>query len=199
VALANALVMSLYSLWINWTTVYFVQERGLTVVQANQQFAWLPPVFATLGGFFGGWLAYRAIRQQPGDQPDGVRPRLRICWAIAPVLLVTATVPLIESTLLASAAMALSFFGCLAIVNNLQMIPLDLFGPRRAAFTGSVLTCSYALMQTVVSPAIGSLVDTYGFGVVCIAMSIMPLLGVVVLTVTLRNSAPAPVRSVVPA
>jgi len=189
VAIANALVMTLYSLWMNWTTIYFVQERHLTMAQANQQFAWIPPTFAMLGGFFGGWLAFRSIRQ-PGD---ATQARIRICWSIAPVLLVTAAIPFIQSTLMVAAAMGISFFACLAIVNNLQMVPIDLFGAERAAFTGSVLTCSFALMQSVISPAIGYLVDHYGFAVVCLAMSVLPLIGVGVLMWTAR---PAPVRIV---
>jgi len=192
VAIANALVMTLYSLWMNWTSIYFVEERHLTLVQANQQFAWIPPVFATLGGFFGGWLAFRGLRHGG----DSVRTRLRVCWSIAPVLVVTAAVPFVPSTTLAAAAMAVSFFACLAVVNNIQMIPVDVFGPERAAFSGAVLTCSFALMQTVISPVIGSLVDHYGFGVVCLSMSVLPLLGVGVLALTTRttviDTAPVP-------
>ena len=177
VAAANALVMSLYALWANWTTVYFVEERGLTTAEANQYFAWIPPVFATLGGFFGGWLAFRLL----ATATDATRVRVRICWTIAPVLLLTAFVPMVPSAPLAAGAMAVSFFACLAIVNNLQMIPVSLFGARRAAFTGSVLSCSFALMQAVISPIIGSLVDNYGFPVVCLIMSVLPLAGVVLL------------------
>ena len=187
-ALANALVMTLYSLWSNWTTIYFVQERHLTVVQANQQVAWIPPVFATLGGFFGGWLAFRFIAKRQ----DALRARIRFCWFIAPLLLITAVVPFVPSTGLAAIAMGASLFACLAIVNNLQMIPIDLFGAGRAAFTGSVLTCSFALMQTVMSPIIGSLVDNYGFAVVCLALSILPLIGVA--TMSLATKAASPIQ-----
>jgi len=185
VAIANALVMTLYSLWMNWTSIYFVEERHLTLVQANQQFAWIPPVFATLGGFFGGWLAFRGLRHGG----DSVKVRMRLCWSIAPVLVITAAVPFIQSTTLAAAAMAVSFFACLAVVNNIQMIPVDVFGPERAAFSGAVLTCSFALMQTVISPVIGSLVDNYGFGVVCLSMSVLPLAGMGVLALTTRTRA----------
>jgi ACS family hexuronate transporter-like MFS transporter len=190
-AIANGFVMTLYSLWMNWTTIYFVEERHLTLAQANQQFAWIPPVFATLGGFCGGWLAYRAIPRAT----DATKARLRICWSIAPMLLVTATIPLIPSTTLAAAAMAVSFFACLAVVNNLQMVPIDLFGPERAAFTGSLLTSSYAVMQAGISPIIGSLVDAYGFTVVCLVMSVLPLLGVGIAAWTNCSVAPRMVHA----
>ena len=162
----------------------------MSMIEANQRFAWIPPVFATLGGFFGASLAFRALR---GDA-NPTRARLRICWAIAPVLCITAAIPFISSTVLASVAMATSLFACLAIVNNLQMIPVDLFGPGRAAFTGSVLACSFALMQAVVSPIIGTLVDNYGFASVCLGMSVLPILGVGVLTLATRTRTAAVVE-----
>src|SRR6185369_16915445 len=102
-ALDNAFVMTLYALWSNWTTLYFVQERHLTQDQANQWFAWIPPVFATAGGFFGGALAYRWIRRGAGV----VEARLRICWISAVVLLATAAIPLMPTPALAAAAISL--------------------------------------------------------------------------------------------
>jgi hypothetical protein len=45
-----------------WTTLYFVQARGMTLAESNQSFAWIPLLCATLGGFAGGSLAFRAIR-----------------------------------------------------------------------------------------------------------------------------------------
>ena len=78
-ALANVFVMMLYSLWSNWTTLYFVQERHLSADQANREFAWIPPVFATAGGFFGGLIVYRWIRAGM----NVIRARLRICCIIS--------------------------------------------------------------------------------------------------------------------
>src|ERR1700680_3963704 len=44
-AAANALVMTVYTLWTNWTTLYLVEQYHLTEIQANENFAWIPPVF----------------------------------------------------------------------------------------------------------------------------------------------------------
>jgi len=176
-ALANALVMTLYALWSNWTTLYFVQERHMTQDQANQQFAWIPPVFATAGGFCGGALAYRWIQRGVGV----VRARMRICWISATVLLATALVPLMPTPALAAAAISLSFFWTLAISTNLYALPIDLFGAPSAGLGVAALTCSFGLMLAFVSPWIGSVVDRFGFTPVCVAMSVMPLAGVAVL------------------
>jgi ACS family hexuronate transporter-like MFS transporter len=179
---ANALVMTVYTLWINWTTIYFVQERHLTAAQANREFAWIPPVFATLGGLFGGWLSYRRIRRGA----DPLTARLRVSAIMAPLLLVNAVVPVIPTPELAVAALSLAFFSCMTILTNLQVIPIDLFGPTRAAFTTAALSCSYAATQMVFSPLIGLMVDRLGFAPICVAMSVLSLLGVQVLHRTMR-------------
>src|SRR5262249_52563601 len=57
---ANALSMVVYSLWTNWTTLYLVDMHHLTVVQAAW-YAWVPPLFAALGGAAGGWLSLHWI------------------------------------------------------------------------------------------------------------------------------------------
>jgi sugar phosphate permease len=181
-ALANAFVMTLYALWSNWTTLYFVQERHMTQDEANRQFAWIPAVFATAGGFFGGVLSYRWIRAGM----DVLRARLRICWISAVILLATAAVPWMPHAALAAAAISLSFFWTLAISTNVYALPIDLFGPARAGLGVAALTSSFGLMTAFLSPWIGSVVDRVGFTPVCVVLALMPLLGVGILRRTVK-------------
>ena len=83
VVLTYCLLYTLYMLWANWTTIYFVQEHRLTQTEANARFAWFPPVFAILGGFLGGGLAFRWIRRGAAAESA----RMRACWFTAPLLL----------------------------------------------------------------------------------------------------------------
>jgi hypothetical protein len=182
---ANALVMTLYTLWTNWTTVYLVQERHLSEIAANRQFAWIPPLFAMLGGFCGGWLAFRAIRRGTAVHAA----RMRVCWISGVVLLVTALVPLAPTSTLAAAAISASFFWCLSISTNLYAMPIDWYGPGRAAFGVSMITCSFGLMTALISPAIGFVVDRFGFAPVCETMAILPLAGIAILQGATRNGA----------
>ena len=181
---ANAFVMTLYTLWTNWTTLYLVQDRHLSEIAANQQFAWIPPLFATLGGFCGGWLAFRAIRRDVAVHAA----RMRVCWISGVVLLVTALVPLAPTPALAAAAISASFFWCLSISTNLYAMPIDWYGPGRAAFGVSMITCSFGLMTALISPAIGFVVDRFGFAPVCITMAVLPLAGIAILHVATRAS-----------
>lgn len=175
-AAANVLAMVLFSLWSNWTTLFLVSEHGLSQAEANRRFAWIPPVSANLGGLAGGWVAHRLIH---GAETQSAR--LRVCLWSALALLVTAAVPFLPSAGWATLAIALSFFFTTAMSVNIYAMPLDLFGASRAAFAVSVLTFAFGIMQTVISPAIGGLIDRYGFAPVCLAGSVAPLAAYAVL------------------
>lgn len=180
--IANVFAMVLYTLWTNWTTLYFVQAHGLTQEQANQHFAWIPPVAATLGGFAGGWMAFRWIRAGL----DVLRARIRVCLISALMALLTAVIPLMPSAGWAAAAISMSYFWVTAMSTNVYVMPIDLFGQARAAFGVSAITLAYGLMQAFFSPVIGGMIDRFGFSAVCVSFAFLPLVAVGVLRVTLR-------------
>lgn len=181
-AVANALVMTLFALWSNWTTIFFVQEYHLTQAQANQHFAWIPPITSTLGGLVGGSLAFRLIRRGR----NALAARFRVCSSIAPVLLLSAAVPFMPSPNFALMTICLSLFSSMAIAINIGVMPIDLFGAERAAFSSSLLTCSYAMMQAFISPVIGLLIDHIGFRSVCISTALLPLAGLGILSLAIQ-------------
>lgn len=185
---ANMLYMTLYTLWTNWTTLYFVNARGMSLEDANRSFAWIPPLFATLGGLCGGWLAFRWIRWGEAVQ----RARMRVCWLGAVLALSTAAIPSMPTAGLAAAAISVSFFACVSIMTNVYSMPTDLFGASRAAFGTAALTFGYGAMQALVSPVIGRLVDQLGFTAVCAVFAMLPLAGVAVLRFTNNGTGSEP-------
>ena len=181
--LTTVFIMMLFTLWTNWVTLYFVTERHMSQDQANSSFAWIPPVFGGLGGLSGGAIMYRWIR----GGMDVLKARQRFCVLSAVILLGTALVPLAPTTGIAAAAISLSFFWSVALSGAIYALPIDLFGAGRAGFGVAALTCAYGLMQAFLSPAIGGVVDRFGFSAVCIALSFTPLIGVGILRATLRS------------
>jgi ACS family hexuronate transporter-like MFS transporter len=182
-AAANILMMTVYSLWMNWTTVFLVSAHGMTPSAANRRFAWMPPVFASLGGLCGGWLSMRWVKGGRGLY----EARLRVCVIAAVLLTSTALVPVVPGAGLATSLICVSFFMAVAMSANIYAMPLDLFGAGRAAFAVSVLTASYGLMQTVVSPAFGWLIERHGFGPVCTLSGTLPLLSLALLVAVGRG------------
>lgn len=185
VAVAFGLGLAYYSLWANWTTVYLVEARHMSQLEANRQFAWIPPVFAMLGALSSGVLTFYWIRRGVG----ALTARLRACWLFVPLLLVGAAVPFLPSATLAVAAIGISLLGFQSILNNIMIMPLDLFGSRPAAFSTSLLISAGAAAQALMSPLIGALVDRYGFTAVCVGAPLLPLLGIWLVQLSLGEEA----------
>jgi ACS family hexuronate transporter-like MFS transporter len=177
---ANALSMIGYSLWTNWTTLYLVEVHGLTLVEAAW-YAWIPPLFAMLGGLASGWLSLRFIAR--GLAP--VAARFRVCLAAAVVALASAAIPAAPTPAWASAGISLSIFAVAAFSVNMYTLPLDVFGgaggPQGPAFAVSLLVASYGAVQALISPAFGKVIDLYGYAPLAVATSLAPLAACAVL------------------
>lgn len=180
----NMLLMTVYSLWVNWTTIYFVRVFGMAQNDVNRQLAWIPSIAASLGGLFGGWLALRWI----GAGAPLVAARLRVMLFASLALLSTAALPWMPSPGWATVLICLSYFACVAASVNVYALPLDLFGPQRAAFAVSTLTGAYGLMQVFFSPVTGSIIDRHGFAPVCILVSALPLAAWAVIRATAHRN-----------
>ncbi|HEX4277276.1 MAG TPA: MFS transporter [Bryobacteraceae bacterium] len=169
---ANILWMGIYTLWSNWTTLFLVQNYRLTT-EAASRYAWVPPIAATLGGFAGGWISRRAI--QAGTDP--VRARVSAALVSAIGCVVTVLVPLSPTPLWAIAGISASYFWVTAGSVNLYTIPVDIWGGQQAGVAISALVFAYGLLQTVISPVIGGLVDRAGFTPVCWLVALPPIGG----------------------
>jgi ACS family hexuronate transporter-like MFS transporter len=171
-ALANVLWMGVYALWTNWTTAYMVETFHLTLAQANS-YAKYPPVASVLGGFFGGWISSRAIAR---GTPN-VQARVFGALVSAVGCLVTLLAPLASTPILATLVIGASYFWATAGSVNLYTIPLDIWGGERAGTAISALVFSYGLLQLVISPFIGFLVDHAGYTPVFWLVALPPMAG----------------------
>jgi ACS family hexuronate transporter-like MFS transporter len=165
-----------YSIWSNWTTKYLVTGFGLDTAAANT-FAWIPPVFAMLGGFTGGWASMRLV--QRGAAP--AEARYRVCVGCAFVALASIALPFAGSPLLAAAGISLAMAAIAALSVNLYALPLDTFDPGRAAFAISMLVASYGGVQAVISGPVGWVREHHGYTPITTLAAVMPLLACAVL------------------
>jgi ACS family hexuronate transporter-like MFS transporter len=187
---ANILWMGIYSLWSNWTTIFLVQNFRLTTESANS-YAWVPPVAATLGGFVGGWISRKAIAF--GRAPVDARTLGTLISALG--CLMTVLVPLTATPFWAMLAISASYFWVTAGSVNVYTIPVDIWGGEHAVTAISALVFAYGLLQTVISPLIGNLVDRFGFTPVCWMVALPPIGGWLLLRVVAAASPAKPLES----
>jgi ACS family hexuronate transporter-like MFS transporter len=167
---ANALSMTGYSLWTNWTTAYLVDVRRLTLAE-SAWISWIPPLFALAGGFAGGWLSLRLVHR--GTAP--MHARYQVCLLAAILSLATAAIPLAPTAAWAAAGISCSIFAVSAFSVNMYTLPLDAFGGARTAFAVSILVASYGALQAVVSPLFGKTIDLYGYAPLTTVTAFTPL------------------------
>ncbi len=169
--IANVMWMTIYSLWTNWTSLYLQRVHHLTLGETTH-YAWIPSLASNLGGFLGGWLALRWIGQ--GRAPISARIRVILLSALGGLF--TLLVPLAPGPGWGIAAISLSFFWTLAGSVNVYTIPIDLYGAERAGRAISALVFAYGILQTFISPLIGKMVMSTGYGPVCWMVALPPLL-----------------------
>jgi hypothetical protein len=111
-----------------------------------------------------------------------MKARMRVCYICAVAACIcTLFIPLAPSPFWADVAISLSAFWAISVTTNLYAMPIDMFGPGRAAFGVSALTLAYGAMPAGSSPLIGKIIDKGGFSTVCLAMAGTPIVGVLVL------------------
>jgi len=138
------------------------------------------------GGFAGGWLSRRSIDR--GAQP--VKARISAVWLSAIGCLATLLAPFCPTPLVALLPISMSYFAIVAGSVNIYTIPLDIWGGERAGTAIAALGFAYGLMQTVVSPLIGTLVDHFGYTPVCWLVALPPFVGWLLLRTRVRADAP---------
>jgi len=156
---ANLLWMTAYGFWPNWMTLYLVDRFHLTS-EAATAYSWVVYIAAIPGGFFGGWIARRAM--QRGMLPIPARGVVLLVSALG--CLCTLLTPLCPTPAWVGLVMAASLFWTVAGSVNIYTIPVDIWGPARAATAVSALVFTYGLSQAVINPIIGGMVDKAGYG-----------------------------------
>lgn len=179
---SNMLGMTLYGLWANWAPTYLIQTQHLTPQQASQ-YTWIVPVCGCLGGFLGGAISWRLVRQ--GRTP--IAARKRACLISALFLLGSMAVPLLPGPALATLGMSFSFFWACAWSVNQYALPIDMFGVNRAAFGAASLVFAYGVMQSIISRPLAAVIEKFGFAPVCLTFAVLPIAGYFLVDVVIRN------------
>jgi ACS family hexuronate transporter-like MFS transporter len=185
--IANALGMTVYSLWANWAPTYLVRVHHLTPPQASH-YTWIVPLTGYLGALLGGVISWRLVRS--GHTP--VAARKRACFIAALFLLATAAMPLLPNPALATAGMSFSFFWVCAWSTNHYTLPIDIYGAGRAAFGGASLVFAYGVMQSLVSRPLAATIERYGFAPIAVIFAFLPLASYLLVHLFINDNAGPP-------
>lgn len=172
---ANVLWMGSFSLWSNWSTLYLTHVQHLAL-KDTARYVWIPPLVSNLGGFFGGWLSLHWMKKAAA-----VPARRKAVWVSAAGSLATLLVLFAPTAAWATAWISLSFFFSLAGSVNIYALPIDIFGARRTGVALAALTCSFGVLQTVISPIIGYLSDHKLYTEVLCFVALTPTLAALLL------------------
>jgi ACS family hexuronate transporter-like MFS transporter len=192
--IANALGMTVYSLWTNWPPTYLIRTHHLTPPQAAN-YTWIIPVCGYFGAMLGGFFSWRLIHK--GMTP--VAARKRACLVSVCFLVSTMTIPLLPTPALATAGMSFSYFWICAWSTNHYTLPIDIYGAERAAFAVGSLIFAYGAMQTIVSRPVAQIIERYGFQPICFVFSVLPLAAYLLVHVVIRDDAGVKLPQVVEA
>ncbi len=177
--IANVLSLGIFLFWTFWTNHYFVKTFGMSVQDANNLSPLLQAI-SLVGSFLGGWSSMQLIRR--GWAPLAARRRVYLFGAIG--MMLSAVVPLAPNVTWSVVFISLSYFASSAASVNLYTMPLDAYGGSSAAFSVSLLTGGYGLLQLFAYPLIGRVADQYGFSPICIAIAFPPMLAYLILELT---------------
>jgi ACS family hexuronate transporter-like MFS transporter len=166
----------------DWFAIYLV-SKGFNVEETLLAF-WIPFVAADLGNFFGGGLSSWLIKR--GWPVGRARKAIVIFGGLGMTLLIPT---LFTSSLFAIAGLfAVSTFAYAAFSTMAIVLASDVFR-HDAVATVSGMSGTGAGLGTILSTLlIGKVADRYSFEPVLLAASIIPLIGMVLVLLLVRNT-----------
>ena len=172
----------------DWFPVYLV-AKGIRLEEGLFAF-WIPFVAADAGNFFGGWLSGHLIKR------GWTLGRARKFVVVFGGLGVTALIPTVLTTNLLSIALLFGFatfsYACFTTIAN--VLPSDLFHSRSVASVSGLSGTGAGLGTIVAFLLVGYVSDarqgtgTHAFDPIIVAAGLIPLAGMILVLLLVRNT-----------
>ncbi len=166
----------------DWFFIYLKQDKHINPEQGLLA-AWIPFVGADLGNFFGGGISSWLIRR---GWPVGRARKIVIFFGGFGVCMLIPTI-FISNLFLVSALFAVATFSYAAYSTMALVLPSDLFRSESVATVSGMGGTGSGLCTILATYLIGYVADRFSFAPVLIASSIIPLVGVILVLVLVRN------------
>ena len=172
----------------DWFPIYLV-AKGIRLEEGLFAF-WIPFVAADAGNFFGGWLSGHLIKR------GWTLGRARKAVVVFGGLGVTALIPTVLTTNLLSIALLFGFatfsYACFTTIAN--VLPSDLFHSRSVASVSGLSGTGAGLGTIVAFLLVGYVSDarqgtgTHAFDPIIVAAGLIPLAGMALVLLLVRNT-----------
>src|SRR5919112_2705444 len=172
----------------DWFPIYLV-AKGIRLEEGLFAF-WIPFVAADLGNFFGGWVSGRLIKR------GWTLGRARKAVVVFGGLGVTALIPTVLTTNLLSIALLFGFatfsYACFTTIAN--VLPSELFHSRSVASVSGLSGTGAGLGTIVAFLLVGYVSDarqgtgTHAFDPILVAAGLIPLFGMALVLLLVRNT-----------
>ena len=147
---------------------YLEKDRGFSLVMIRN-YGWIPFAFGGVGYLIGGWLSGRMF-EAGWSIGKSRKTVMTIGAAFLPVAILA---PLVPSSGLALAAMAVVVFGHAIWVANLMVLPTDLFPSRAVASAAGFSGMGGAIGGALASAFIGTIVTHFSYVPIFICAGLM--------------------------
>lgn len=115
-------------MFVTWLPFFLKEQFGFDIKQVGA-FAWVPFLFAAIGGLTGGYFSFRQINK--GVHPVRARKRAITAGSVVMLLSLVATAfyldQMKDNANIAIALISATLFGFQFLINNLQTLPADYF------------------------------------------------------------------------
>lgn len=115
-------------MFVTWLPFFLKEQFGFDIKQVGA-FAWVPFLFAAIGGLTGGYFSFRQIKS--GVHPVKARKRAITAGSVVMLLSLVAIAFYLDSmrdnASMAIALISATLFGFQFLINNLQTLPADYF------------------------------------------------------------------------
>ena len=159
-------------LFINWLPLYLFNVRGLDLKHIAA-FAWLPFLAADIGSLSGGWASGYLIAR--GWRLETARKSiLALSTLLMTMGLFAAGVKSTEAALILIAAV---LFGFQAWINNVQVLPSDLYDEENVATIAGLGGLAAGIGAIIFTLSTGWLVDHFSYTPVLVISGLLPIIG----------------------
>lgn len=169
--------------YLFWLPKYLSDVRGFTLVQIGL-FSWMPYLAADLGSLFGGWVSGRLIAR--GKPVLDARRHTMIPFVLLmPLGILVNYLPSSQ----ALAIICLVTFSHMAWKTNLMTMTNDIFPTEVVGSAAGVVGLGSGLAGAISTPAVGRIVDAFGYGAVFWVMGFLHLIAMTIVLTLVRKRA----------